>query len=433
MTSVLQHRYTPRGGCQELFGAKDPEVVLSGPAGTGKSRACLEKMHMLALLNPGFRGLMVRKTAVSFTATGLVTFREHVAKEAILAGNCYYYGGSQQEPAQYRYSNGATIVVGGMDRPMKIMSSEFDAIYVQEAIELHEEDWEALSTRLRHRGTKLQQLIADTNPDVPTHWLAERVRRGSTRMIESRHADNPTLYGDDGELTADGAIYLDRLNNLTGVRRQRLRDGLWIAAEGMIYEDFDPAIHVVDAFHVPKDWPRWWSVDFGHTNPMVVQRWAQDPDGRLFLYAETYQTKQLVEDVARDLNADVKRWSEPWPVQIVCDHDAEGRATLERHLGRPTTAANKNVTEGIQAVASRWRPAADGRPRLFLMRNAVKKRDQSLIDARKPTSTAEEIPGYVWESNTRERPLKVDDHGSDALRYIVCEIDLGMKVRLRFM
>jgi len=31
--------------------AQDDEVLLSGPAGTGKSRACLEKVHLMALMN----------------------------------------------------------------------------------------------------------------------------------------------------------------------------------------------------------------------------------------------------------------------------------------------------------------------------------------------------------------------------------------------
>lgn len=433
MTAMLTHHYRPRGGCHALFKSKVSEVLMSGPAGTGKSRACLEKMHQLAIRNAGFRGLMVRKTAVSFTSTGLVTFREHVAKEHLTAAGMVWYGGSQQEPAQYRYSNGSSIVVGGLDRATKIMSSEYDAIYVQEAIELTETDWEALTTRLRHGRISFQQLMADTNPDVPTHWLRERANRGTTQLIESRHSDNPALYTDDGELTPAGVDYLSKLDNLTGVRKQRLRDGLWIAAEGMIYEDYDPAVHLIDRFDVPKDWPRWWAVDFGYTNPTVIQRWAADPDGRLFLYGEQYHTRKLVEDHAKELKAILERTKEPWPRAIICDHDAEDRATLERHIGRGTTAANKNVSEGLQAVASRLRAAGDGRPRLFVMRDAVARRDQALIDSRKPTCTAEEIPGYIWEGNTKERPLKEDDHGADAMRYIVCEIDLGKTVRMRWL
>ncbi|MGA4988615.1 hypothetical protein [Nonomuraea bangladeshensis] len=69
----------------------------------------------MALLNPGMRALIVRKTAVSLGSTGLVTFREHVAKESLAGGDVVWYGGSAQEAASYRYTNGSAIVVGGMD------------------------------------------------------------------------------------------------------------------------------------------------------------------------------------------------------------------------------------------------------------------------------------------------------------------------------
>jgi predicted transcriptional regulator len=40
-------------------------------------------------------------------------------------------------------------------------------------------------------------------------------------------------------------------------------------------------------------------VDFGYTNPFVMQWWAEDPDGRLYLYREIYRTRRLVEDHAK--------------------------------------------------------------------------------------------------------------------------------------
>lgn len=43
MRALTEHRYAPVGSAAELFAARDTEVVLSGSAGTGKSRACLEK------------------------------------------------------------------------------------------------------------------------------------------------------------------------------------------------------------------------------------------------------------------------------------------------------------------------------------------------------------------------------------------------------
>jgi phage terminase large subunit len=414
----------------------------------------------MALRNDGFKGLIIRKTAVSLASSALATWKKDVAAEFIAAGICTYYGGSRQEPAQYKFTNGSSIVIGGMDKPTKIMSTEYDVIYVQEATELIIEDWEALTTRLRNNRISFQQLMADCNPDRPTHWLKQRADSGTTVMLESRHEDNPTLFDDNQQLTPRGADYIGKLDALTGVRKQRLRYGRWVAAEGGVYEDaYDEFTNVIDSPWIKPHWRRFWSVDFGFTNPMVVQFWAEDDDGRLYLYRELYRTKTLVEDIAREIlrivtrsvkgarNTDAdplaalrdgrRAWTENPPERIICDHDAEDRATLERHVGIDTTPAVKNVSEGIQAVASRFRPADDGRPRLFLFRNALRGRDPLLDEAKKPCSTLEEIPGYVWDQRPgrglKESPRKEDDHGCDAMRYIVADRDIGGTLNVRWL
>lgn len=464
-TPALVRTYEPHGAALEVFRRREPEVLLSGPAGTGKSRGCLEKLHAVCLKTPKVRALAVRKTGKSLASTGLVTFREHVAPESIAAGHVKWFGGSQQEPAGYRYANGSFLAVGGMDDPTKIMSSEYDMAYVQEATELTTDDWEAITTRLRNGRIRLQQLIADCNPNVPHHWLNQRCQTGQTVMLHCHHQDNPRLW-DGQQWTVEGDAYIAKLKALTGVRYQRLYLGLWVAAEGLIYEQWDPAVHVVPRFGIPESWTRWWSVDFGYTNPFVLQCWAEDPDGRLYLYREIYQTRTLVEDHAKRIlravtrcvqhcktkrtgshdcwtcEDCVKEWTEPKPVAVICDHDAEDRATLERHLDLSTSPADKTVKPGLEAVQSRMKPAGDGRPRIFLLADSLLDRDAALADAKKPTCTEEEVPGYVWDPGTataraqekppKEAPLKENDHGADALRYMVAERDLGGRPQIRW-
>lgn len=470
-TRTLVHSYKPRGIAKDLFFNRAPELLIAGPAGTGKSLACLEKLHTMCLLTPGMRAIIIRKTLTSLGSTGLVTYRHKVAAEALASGDVHWYGGSPQEAAQYRYSNGSTITVGGMDKSIRIMSSEYDLAYVQEATELTENDWEAITTRLRNWRVSFQQLIADCNPDVPTHWLKERTRRGTTVLLESRHEDNPALYDEryvqspDGTerieyvLTEGGAAYINKLDNLTGVRYLRLRKGLWVAAEGQIYEDFDPAVHLTTideirerhggwentrlcARGLPWEWTRWWSIDFGFTNPMVIQRWAEDDDGRLYLYAEQYMTRRLVEDHVEDLKAqvfdDAGNWVEPAPRAILADHDAEDRATFHRKFGRGTAAAQKKVKPGIQSMQSRFKVQPDGKARIYFVRDALWRRDPELADAKKPTCTIEELPGYVWKPGTKadpvkEEPVKEDDHGCDASRYLCAHRDNTVKPRIRVM
>lgn len=379
------------------------------------------------------RALILRKTLTSLTASGLVTFRQKVLHAD---DRVRFFGGSKERAAAYLYPNGSEIVVGGLDKPEKVMSTEYDMVYVQEATELTEPEWESVTTRLRNGVTPMQQIIGDANPSAPTHWLKRRADAGRIRMLESRHEDNPELWDSDaGEWTERGRSYvLGTLESLTGVRYLRLRKGLWAAAEGMVYDGWDAAVHLIPRFDIPRDWPRYWSIDFGFTNPFVWQAWAQDADGRLCRYRELYRTQRLVEDHAKDILSAVGApggvWtdkSEPKPRAIICDHDAEDRATLERHLKMATTPAHKAVSPGIQAVASRLKMAGDGKPRLYLMRDSRLEPDRSLAEAGKPTSTEEEIESYVWDTSAGRRkgeePVKRDDHGMDAMRYLVMQFD----------
>lgn len=443
MTAAAVVRYEPRGAARELLECRAAEVLIAGPAGTGKSLAMLFKLHLSALAVPGLRALLVRQTHASLTGTTLVTFERAVAAEAMATGLVRWYGGSARQPAAYRYANGSEILVGGLDRPEKFLSSEFDRIAVDEATEISETAFETLVSRLRGVAPTYKQIVCACNPAQPTHWLKQRADRGGMVMLYSRHRDNPAFTYADGSLTETGVEYMAKLDALTGVRRLRLRDGIWAAAEGVIYEEFAPDVHVVDPFPIPAEWPRWWSIDFGFVNPFVCQWWAQDGDGRLYLYREIYRTRRLVEDHARHILGIVAPggvWVEPRPRAVICDHDAEDRATLARHLGMSgmsTTAARKQVVPGVQAVQSRLKVQADGRPRLMVVRGALVERDAELVDAGRPTCTEEEFPGYVWAVRpggvVKEEPLKENDHGMDALRYMVAQADMGARPRIRVM
>lgn len=433
--------YEFHGGAWKFLHSQEPEIVLSGPAGSGKSICALMKLHFICDRVPNVRALIARKTRESLTESGLVTLETKVMPEEHPA---IRKGGQRRMRQSYRYPNGSEIVLGGLDNAVKIMSTEYDLIFVQESTEIKEADWEALITRLRNNVLPYQQIMADCNPDSPTHWLHRRsYREGQQRlechktlMFESRHEDNPSLYDRKlGRWTENGAKYIAKLDALTGARKERLRYGRWVQAEGVVYPEFDRDTHVLQVHEMPwnghpyppPDWPRYWGIDFGWANPFVWLCFAADHDGRLYAYREVYRTNLMVEDHAKRI---VRLWrdeAEYWsrlqkipkemsqkqiaPRLVVCDHDAEDRATFERHTGLSTTGARKNpVKAGIQAVGERLRAAGDGRPRLFLLAGMTDGVDGLLEDAKRPLCTEQELSAYTWDPK-RDEPFKENDHG----------------------
>lgn len=231
-----------RGNNLAVQSMTDTEILLCGAAGTGKTRAILKKMDDLAWLYPKSRQLIVRKARVDLTESTLVTFERDVLGDdnPICANVQRAYRHS------YKYPNGSEIVVGGMDRPGKILSAEYDLIYPAEAVQFTLQDWETFVMRNRNGVMPFQMVLGDTNPDRPEHWLKQRCDSGKTILLNTYHKDNPR-YWQNGDWTRDGRDYvLGKLENLSGVWRARYLDGKWIAAEGQIYDEFDDSLHIVD-------------------------------------------------------------------------------------------------------------------------------------------------------------------------------------------
>jgi PBSX family phage terminase large subunit len=418
-----------RGAALEAQGITAPEWIVAGPAETGKTFSTLWRLDALLQAYPGSNYALVRKVAADIGPTVLRTFQRVIS---LSQSGAQPYGGAH--PQWYDYPNGARLWIGGMDRPGKVLSGERDGIYVNQAEELTLEDWETLSTRATGRGavTDTPMLFGDCNPGPPSHWI---INRSSLRVLYSKHEDNPTLYTAAGALTEQGKRSLAVLDNLTGVRYKRLRQGLWVAAEGTVY-DFDRSVHLIEK--MPRgweDWPRYRSIDFGYTNPFVCQWWAQDGDGRLYLYREIYMSKRTVKVHAEQIRR-LEKWHLPDGTDnpdrervrlSLSDHDAEDRATLEENRIQ-TYPANKAISVGIQKVQERLKVAGDGRPRLFILRNSLVEQDDELVNARQPTCTEQEFEMYAWPKGQDGKPIKEDpvdmyNHGMDALRYCVVRFD----------
>lgn len=427
-TSDSNIGYMGYGAAREFWRSKDAEIILSGPYETGKTIAALNKLHALLCKYAGAQALMVRKTYKSLIASVVVSYEKKILPFPPGHPKCLIakYGG--EHPEWYDYPNGSRLYLGGMDKPDKFLSAEFDFIYVNQAEELRLDDWEKLSGRATGRAgnTPYPQIMADCNPGAPHHWIKQRPQ---IRLLKSKHRDNPTLYHPEtGEITEQGKRTMAKLNALTGVRLKRGRDGLWVGAEGQVYEEWDEDIHVIDPFKIPPTWTRYRAIDFGYRNPFVCGWWATDEDGRLYLYRQLYMTGRTVKVHAEQIN---RLSASEKHAATIADHDAGDRATLEEN-GISTIAAKKDISVGIEKVQERLKVQGDGRPRLFIFRDSLVEEDMFLKENYKPTCAEQEFSNYVYpepkdKKPEKEAPIDADNHGMDMIRYMVMYLDGGQR------
>lgn len=241
-----------KGANAEAFNSTDPEVILSGPAGCGKTFAILYKLQDLCFEFPDLRIAVVRKTRVSMNDSTLETFETEIYPRRYLIANDL----DRKSRTQYDYPEGSEIHVFGMDSPDKLLGSRWDLIYVNECTELTEEEWGILRSRLLRHKAPFNQLIGDCNPAKKgeEHWVWKRHLSKSVVLLFSDHNLNPTVTEAD----------IQGLSTLRGDLKRRFFEGSWkaIPGEGKLWkpEWFCNYIEVV-----PKEgkWARGWDIAAG--------------------------------------------------------------------------------------------------------------------------------------------------------------------------
>ncbi|TAL45430.1 MAG: terminase [Salinibacterium sp.] len=421
-----------RGAALAMQTLKHHEIVLWGPADTGKSYGCMQRLDHEARTHPNGQYGIVRKTQADFKTTIMKRWDTIIQR----GSGVRPIGGTN--PYCYVYDNGAKVWIAGLDRPSRFLSGEPDGVYVCQAEELEEEDWETLQSRTTGRGavTEWPMIWGDANPTHPLHWLLSRGRpateqspAGPLMLLESRHEDNPELFDDDGKPTAKYEQRMAPLQALTGVRKERYFFGRWVKAEGIVYEGFIRKVHIIKRHEVPECRRYIASIDFGFTNAFVWQLWAVDNDGRMYLIHEIYRTGVTVHDHAQVMKEIMRQLPGGAGLEAtVVDHDAEDRKTLE-DSGFVSRKAIKDISPGIQRIQERLRIQADGRPRIFFVDDALHERDEELDRKRKPISTVQEFESYSWSKDPygrskKEAPVDFNNHGMDAMRYAAMYLDV---------
>lgn len=416
------HRFAPVPWQVDPWRSQVRTLLLHGGAGSGKSILCAEKMHALMLRYPHATGLVVRKFFSSLR-NSVIPLLDHT-----VIGPAAHHAKTDH---RFEYANGSTLCYAGVsdEKQREALKSigkgdGVDFLWIEEANALSFDDYQVLMTRLRGKAAGWRQCLMSCNPDHENHWLNRKIIGADSPDIASTWIspyDNP--YADRD--------YLATLEALTGVQRDRLLLGKWISAEGMVWP-YEPGVHLCDPFVIPDHWRRIKVVDFGWLTT-TVQYQALDPStGDVHVYRQLYRTQQLVSDIAVACKAiEAQRDSRAARYEaVVCDHDAEGRAQLERVWGCSTLPAHKAIREGLEAVTARF--AARNARRIWIHRGSLAHApDRQLAKDGYPTELVDELLGYRFDSGVDKDghpkkdgyPIKKNDHACDALRYGVCYWD----------
>lgn len=407
-TAAREFKYTPIGNHSRMFRCRDRVVVFEGPAGTGKTRADLEKAHTVAENCPNSRQLFVRRVKQSIRNTVLDTFE----REVLFPGHPALLGASRRLRDEYEYPNGSVIRIGGLDSVEdadKVMSGEYDRIIVFEATDLRDPDPVLkLMTRLRAGKTSYHQLVLECNPGAPSHWINQWANAGRATRIRTTHRDNPRYWDGEG-WTAEGREYIvETLGRLSGTLRARLLDGQWVQAEGLVYDTFDQTVHVK-----PCGWPpvrTIITVDDGYTDPCAILRLDIDHDGRVHATDEVYKPGLSVSakiDAVRAMGGE--------SATIIYDAAAAViGAELRQHFADVIACDKRTpIVEGCHLVRERLKDPGDGRPRLMIDGGCA-----NLI---------REFEAYEWskrrDGSGKDAPIDQYNHALDALRYAVVHLD----------
>lgn len=396
--------YRPLPWQVEPWRDTSPIILLTGSAGGGKSRLAAEKLHGFCLRYSGAMALMLRKTRVSMTnSTVLFVERkiigpdirirpvtsksrfEYVVNKSILA-----YAGLDDEKQQERLKS-----VG--------QDGGIDICWLEEANEFTEEDFNAIIARMRGKAAPWRQIILSCNPDAPTHWIYRR-------LILNKEAT--VYYSQTVDNTENPADYVDSLAKLTGVQADRLRDGKWVQASGLVYDTWsDPGVVTDEAEYDPDSGVVFWAVDDGYSgkldqttgtftpesHPRVILIIQRRPNGQLCVVDERYAVGKLSDDHINEVLA------LPYRRPDFAAHGpgfAEIRGRLYQAQIMPRLCS-VSVEESIKELRGCFVPDQHGQRRIL-----VHPRCRHLRS---------EMVAYRYDQN--EKPIKQFDHGPDALRY----------------
>jgi len=376
-------------------GAK--HILLFGGSRSGKTTVIVMAIIYRALRYAGSRHLICRYRAKDARSSVL---RETLFPwlDNTVGKSCYTYLVHESVVTLF---NGSEIWIGGLgdkEQADKILGHEYNTIYFNEISQL---SYAAVTTAYSRLAMRIQScrnlFFYDCNPGSPLHW-AYKIFVLKRTFLTGELLEKPELYAsmllnplDNLENLPEDYIS-DILDVLPEKQKARFRDGLWVKAEGVIYDRFDETM-IVKFSDLPEKFDRYAAgQDFGLNITFVKIGWLGDVVYGLCDYGAFNMTSQSFnEEVA------ARGWFDcPDGMGLPVYCDPAGGERIQEITGG--TKANNSVDSGIDYI------------------NAKIERGQFFV-CDKCTGVLSEIWDYCRDE--AGQIVKVNDHYLDALRYVI--------------
>lgn len=317
-----------------------------------------------------------------------------------LVGSAVRYSIGKGEVQLY---NRLMYVVGANDEraAAKIQGSEFAGALIDELSLMPENFFKMLLSRLSIKGAKL---FGSTNPDSPYCWLKkdfiDRRNELDCAVFSFSLDDNPSL---------DEEYKTQLRREYRGLWYKRYIEGLWVQAEGAVYDFFNEDDHVID--YPPGPATQYYvGIDYGTQNPCVFLLFGYNAGlypniwcEREYYYDARAKMRQKSDyEYVQDLTAFLDGIR---PEAIYIDPSASSLKVEMRRQGiRNVRDAINDVLPGIRFQGQ-------------LLSNGTYKVCKRCVE------TIKEYASYVWDEKASltgdERPIKKFDHCVDAQRYML--------------
>lgn len=243
------------------------------------------------------------------------------------------------------------------------------------------------------------------NPDGPFHWFKVNwIDKAAEKHLLYLH------FTMDDNLSLSEKIKARYRSLYTGVFYKRYIQGLWVIAEGLVYE-FDDAKNATN--EAPEDGEWYVSIDYGTQNPCSMGLWNVGGTKAIrvneFYYSGRDERSQKTDD---EYYTELEKLAGSRKITcVVIDPSAASFiATIRKHGRFSIRNAKNDVLDGIRVTA------------------AMLKNGNILIN-RRCKNAIMEFGQYSWDDKaTEDKVIKDHDHAMDDIRYF-CNTIMRRKLR----